>query len=172
MWDPIIRDHRRHISIPGVNRQTSHWPLVIKSERMLILSLITPCADVDECLLRKPCQHECRNTVGSFQCLCPPGYQLLPNGRTCKGKSLLKPFTYKYLSLLLYIITANLSSVSTVRHWWVCRTRHPVWTQSDVFQHQRRIPVPGYTLPCFLSDWCQPWVNCMTAVYCRVFKKH
>ncbi|XP_061672486.1 hemicentin-1 [Syngnathoides biaculeatus] len=42
------------------------------------------CVDVDECLLRKPCQHECRNTVGSFHCLCPPGYQLLPNGRTCK----------------------------------------------------------------------------------------
>ncbi|XP_029960009.1 hemicentin-1 [Salarias fasciatus] len=42
------------------------------------------CVDVDECLFRKPCQHECRNTIGSFQCLCPPGYQLLPNGRSCK----------------------------------------------------------------------------------------
>uniref|UniRef100_A0A8D2ZR19 Hemicentin-1 n=1 Tax=Scophthalmus maximus TaxID=52904 RepID=A0A8D2ZR19_SCOMX len=42
------------------------------------------CVDVDECLLRKPCQHECRNTIGSFQCRCPPGYQLLPNGRSCK----------------------------------------------------------------------------------------
>ncbi|XP_030000348.1 hemicentin-1 [Sphaeramia orbicularis] len=42
------------------------------------------CVDVDECLLRKPCQHECHNTIGSFQCLCPPGYHLLPNGRSCK----------------------------------------------------------------------------------------
>ncbi|KAK5871231.1 hypothetical protein PBY51_004123 [Eleginops maclovinus] len=42
------------------------------------------CVDVDECLLRKPCQHECRNTIGSFQCLCPSGYQLLPNGKSCK----------------------------------------------------------------------------------------
>uniref|UniRef100_A0AAY5L311 Hemicentin 2 n=1 Tax=Esox lucius TaxID=8010 RepID=A0AAY5L311_ESOLU len=42
------------------------------------------CVDVDECLLRNPCQHECRNTIGSFQCLCPQGYQLLSNGRSCK----------------------------------------------------------------------------------------
>ncbi|XP_064793489.1 hemicentin-1-like [Oncorhynchus masou masou] len=41
------------------------------------------CVDVDECLLRNPCQHECRNTIGGFQCLCPTGYQLLPNGRSC-----------------------------------------------------------------------------------------
>nr|XP_015827628.2 hemicentin-1 [Nothobranchius furzeri] len=42
------------------------------------------CVDVDECLLRKPCQHECTNTHGSFKCLCPSGYKLLPNGRSCK----------------------------------------------------------------------------------------
>ncbi|KAK6480953.1 hemicentin-1-like [Huso huso] len=42
------------------------------------------CIDVDECLQRKPCQHDCRNTQGSYQCTCPSGYQLLPNGRNCK----------------------------------------------------------------------------------------
>ncbi|XP_041098662.1 hemicentin-1 isoform X2 [Polyodon spathula] len=42
------------------------------------------CVDVDECLQRKLCQHDCRNTQGSYQCMCPSGYQLLPNGRNCK----------------------------------------------------------------------------------------
>ncbi|XP_016112004.1 hemicentin-1 [Sinocyclocheilus grahami] len=44
----------------------------------------TSCEDIDECAFKKPCQHECRNTIGSYQCTCPPGYQLLSNGRTCK----------------------------------------------------------------------------------------
>lgn len=48
-------------------------------------SPIILCTDVDECTLKQPCQHECRNTVGSFQCFCPPGYLLSPNGRNCKG---------------------------------------------------------------------------------------
>ncbi|XP_069465362.1 hemicentin-2 isoform X1 [Ambystoma mexicanum] len=42
------------------------------------------CTDVDECQLRSPCQHECRNTEGSYRCLCPSGYRLLPNGRNCQ----------------------------------------------------------------------------------------
>ncbi|XP_060787017.1 hemicentin-1 isoform X2 [Neoarius graeffei] len=42
------------------------------------------CMDIDECVLRKPCQHECRNSAGSFQCFCPSGYQLMPNGHTCR----------------------------------------------------------------------------------------
>ncbi|XP_076859373.1 hemicentin-1 isoform X2 [Brachyhypopomus gauderio] len=42
------------------------------------------CVDVDECVFRKPCQHVCRNTPGGFQCLCPLGYQLTSNGRTCR----------------------------------------------------------------------------------------
>ncbi|XP_043914327.1 hemicentin-2 isoform X2 [Protopterus annectens] len=42
------------------------------------------CTDLDECQVRNPCQHECRNTQGSYQCSCPPGYRLLPNGRNCR----------------------------------------------------------------------------------------
>ncbi|XP_075041291.1 hemicentin-2 [Mixophyes fleayi] len=42
------------------------------------------CTDIDECQQRSLCQHECRNTEGSYQCLCPSGYRLLPNNRNCQ----------------------------------------------------------------------------------------
>uniref|UniRef100_A0A8C3DQA4 Hemicentin-1 n=1 Tax=Corvus moneduloides TaxID=1196302 RepID=A0A8C3DQA4_CORMO len=42
------------------------------------------CVDIDECESRDTCQHECRNSLGSFQCACPSGYRLMPNGKTCQ----------------------------------------------------------------------------------------
>ncbi|XP_029473326.1 LOW QUALITY PROTEIN: hemicentin-1 [Rhinatrema bivittatum] len=42
------------------------------------------CIDLDECENRDACQHECRNVPGSYQCLCPTGYRLMPNGKTCQ----------------------------------------------------------------------------------------
>ncbi|XP_071421021.1 hemicentin-1 [Pithys albifrons albifrons] len=42
------------------------------------------CVDIDECEGRDTCQHECRNSPGSYQCACPSGYRLLPNGKTCQ----------------------------------------------------------------------------------------
>ncbi|XP_063600048.1 hemicentin-1-like [Penaeus indicus] len=41
------------------------------------------CRDVNECTLPERCQHRCENTIGSFMCLCPPGYRLNANRRTC-----------------------------------------------------------------------------------------
>uniref|UniRef100_UPI00398EE55D hemicentin-1-like n=1 Tax=Pristiophorus japonicus TaxID=55135 RepID=UPI00398EE55D len=42
------------------------------------------CADINECQTWNFCQHDCRNTQGSFHCMCPSGYRLLPNGRSCQ----------------------------------------------------------------------------------------
>ncbi|XP_012862831.2 hemicentin-2 [Echinops telfairi] len=42
------------------------------------------CTDLDECQVRSLCQHACRNTEGSYQCLCPAGYRLLPRGKSCQ----------------------------------------------------------------------------------------
>ncbi|NXB91573.1 HMCN2 protein, partial [Vidua chalybeata] len=34
------------------------------------------CMDLDECQTLNQCQHECRNSLGSYRCLCPTGYRL------------------------------------------------------------------------------------------------
>ncbi|XP_071342317.1 hemicentin-1 isoform X2 [Trachinotus anak] len=42
------------------------------------------CLDINECEVRDACQHECMNTPGSHRCLCPAGYRLMTNGKTCQ----------------------------------------------------------------------------------------
>ncbi|KAI5614770.1 hemicentin-1 isoform X1 [Silurus asotus] len=42
------------------------------------------CIDINECEQRDMCQHECVNTPGSHKCLCPGGYRLMTNGKTCQ----------------------------------------------------------------------------------------
>ena len=43
--------------------------------------------DIDECTrIRSLCRGgRCVNTPGSFRCECPPGHELTPDGRDCKG---------------------------------------------------------------------------------------
>ncbi|CAB3374556.1 Hypothetical predicted protein [Cloeon dipterum] len=43
--------------------------------------------DVDECAIRKPCQHICYNTLGSFVCLCKGKWRLGKDGRSCEEPS-------------------------------------------------------------------------------------
>ena len=40
--------------------------------------------DVDECL-QTPCDQNCTNTIGSFNCSCNNGYVLDEDGRSCNG---------------------------------------------------------------------------------------
>jgi len=40
--------------------------------------------DVNECL-SSPCDQDCTNTVGSFECFCNNGYVLNSNGQSCDG---------------------------------------------------------------------------------------
>ncbi|MBN3302329.1 HMCN1 protein, partial [Amia calva] len=42
------------------------------------------CIDINECENKDTCQHECMNTQGSHRCLCPSGYRLMNNGKTCQ----------------------------------------------------------------------------------------
>lgn len=40
--------------------------------------------DIDECQF-SDCEHECNNSIGSFECLCYSGYSLDVNGFNCTG---------------------------------------------------------------------------------------
>ena len=43
--------------------------------------------DVNECEISNGgCQHQCRNTNGSYLCQCKGGFFLDSNGKTCIGK--------------------------------------------------------------------------------------
>lgn len=47
--------------------------------------MYTICLDMDECATDNGgCQHECRNTIGSYSCWCHNGFTLHENGHDCK----------------------------------------------------------------------------------------
>ena len=44
-------------------------------------------ADIDECSMFSPCEQECTNTDGSYQCSCINGFILKSDNLTCQGKN-------------------------------------------------------------------------------------
>ena len=66
--------------------------LIVKLERcngalqnLLVHVICLHFEDVDECNGDHECDHNCTNTEGTFECSCDPGYELLPDNRTCEG---------------------------------------------------------------------------------------
>ncbi len=68
--------------------------------------------DIDECDLG-PCDKECHNTMGSFECLCPTGFTTNnENNRRCgeweyKIGIVSDISGFKYLKMFLYLATHN-----------------------------------------------------------------
>lgn len=68
---------------------------LVTSQRHSVSSVLNRCLffpclrtpDLDECALSpKPCNFLCKNTEGGYLCSCPRGYNLQPDGKTCKGR--------------------------------------------------------------------------------------
>lgn len=54
--------------------------------------------DIDECSTKNGgCQHRCQNSHGGFICLCPDGYRLHADGRTCIGKQLVNSYLNNFV---------------------------------------------------------------------------
>ena len=46
------------------------------------------CTDINECTEEGDgCQHFCRNTIGSYHCMCRDGYYLHQDGKSCLGRN-------------------------------------------------------------------------------------
>ena len=47
--------------------------------------------DINECAMSNGgCQHQCKNTNGSYMCQCNEGFFLDGNAKNCLGKSVLR----------------------------------------------------------------------------------
>jgi len=62
-------------------------------------------SDVDECRVNNGgCEHDCFNTIGSFECRCRNGYFLAANGKNCIGRN------YVCLSVCLSVCSVFLDA--------------------------------------------------------------
>ena len=51
-----------------------------------VTAYVLPSLDINECDTNNGgCDHNCINTIGSYQCQCREGFQFISNGRNCTG---------------------------------------------------------------------------------------
>ena len=73
--------------------------------------------DINECSVDKSvCAYRCRNLLGSYKCLCPPGQKLLADKRSCAGTIVYAHFMYmlRHCYLLLVPFCLIVSSICFV----------------------------------------------------------
>ena len=99
-----------HISVPAILalfiQQTKHFVKVLYiSWRSITIILINCITDFDECSIDNGgCDHNCDNTIGSYECSCNNGYELASDGKKCQG---MKAIKYVELANDSYFYTDN-----------------------------------------------------------------
>lgn len=152
-----MRYQKQKKKIPLSSTTSSHM-LLYTDRTSAILLFMFSCfflTDIDECEARDTCQHECRNTLGSYQCACPSGYHLMPNGKTCQGteislrvhKCICKQMSYK--SYLMFVLSTC----------WISFLRYSVqyvmflyFTFQQLTKHQQIRQLQLIILWCFLTS--------------------
>lgn len=65
----------------------AHSILMHSIHAYLWLILFNYISDIDECSISNgSCDYGCLNTMGSYECVCPPGKKLHWNKKDCVGK--------------------------------------------------------------------------------------
>lgn len=61
--------------------------LQIQKRILQIQNKIDSFSDLDECATKNGgCEHGCKNTPGSYSCVCRRGYELDADGKKCLGR--------------------------------------------------------------------------------------
>ena len=72
-------------------------------------------SDIDECIERSVCDHNCTNTDGSYHCACVDGYGLKLDNHTCAGDD------YTIISYVkVYILTYRVDACNKYVCMYVC----------------------------------------------------
>ncbi|WVZ86974.1 hypothetical protein U9M48_033682 [Paspalum notatum var. saurae] len=90
------------------------------------------CQDIDECSTRNPCTHKCKNTKGSFKCMCPSGMSGdgLKQGSGCNGVSTLQIAIVVGLALLLLLLILGFWTHWLIKKRKLAKTRQRFFMQN------------------------------------------